>query len=402
VIGRNVVIRHPHRIVLGDNVIVDDNAVLDAKGNRDVSIRIGSDAIIGRNTILSCKQMAEQSGTIELGERANISVNCTLISESRLAIGARVLVAGHVYIIAGGNHGIDRTDIPILEQPMVHKGGVAIEDDCWLGAGAGIAGGILLVAGIIAGTAGREAWQLVLWPILLVLRGLNYLVDWIVLALALIAYIIFLPIFWVVQRLIQDRDEPDFVQETGEVLEPAAETPGPIEVLPDPVLQVLQWAIVAGIILFVIWFALRQLRKRQIAKSEDDEYEVRESVWSKDALMNDLSEMLRSLRPDWTRRRGGINLRRAPETVRDAYRYTLVHAGRQGYARVLNESPIRYSTRLKSTEPAVSDPLDDLTERYLRARYAEQTSEEDVQIAREDWEAIRERLRRQQNRERGE
>lgn len=134
VVGRNVVIRHPHRIVLGDNVILDDNVVLDGKGNRDVAIRVGSNSIIGRNTILSCKQMTDRSGTIELAERVNISVNCTLISESRLTIGARVLIAGHVYMVAGGNHGIERTDIPILEQPMVHKGGIAIEDNCWVGA----------------------------------------------------------------------------------------------------------------------------------------------------------------------------------------------------------------------------------------------------------------------------
>jgi acetyltransferase-like isoleucine patch superfamily enzyme len=144
VIGRNVVIRHPHRIHLGDHVIIDDNVVLDAKGNRDVSIHVGSNTIIGRNTILSCKQLADQSGTIELAEHVNISVNCTLISESRLTIGARVLVAGHVYIVAGGNHGIDRTDVPILDQPMVHKGGVGIEDNCWIGAHVTVLDGVTI------------------------------------------------------------------------------------------------------------------------------------------------------------------------------------------------------------------------------------------------------------------
>lgn len=144
VIGRNVVIRHPHRIVLGDHVIIDDNVVLDGKGNQSVSIRIGANSIIGRNTILSCKQMADQSGTIELADRVNISVNCTLISESRLTIGARALIAGHVYIVAGGNHGIERTDVPILEQPMVHKGGVAIEDDCWIGAHVTMLDGVVI------------------------------------------------------------------------------------------------------------------------------------------------------------------------------------------------------------------------------------------------------------------
>lgn len=129
VIGRNVTLRHPHRIVLRDRAVIDDNAVLDAKGDGDVMIEVGPDAIVGRNTLLSCK-----GGTIRLGARANISVNCSLLSETTLEIGERVLIAGHCYIVAGGNHGIDRTDLAPLDQPRVHKGGVRIEDNCWLGA----------------------------------------------------------------------------------------------------------------------------------------------------------------------------------------------------------------------------------------------------------------------------
>jgi len=129
VFGRNVTIRHPHRIKFGDNVIIDDNAVLDGKGESDVTIEIGSGTIIGRNSILSCK-----GGSIRLADRVNISVNCTLISETLVSIGESVLIAGHCYLIAGGNHGLERTDIPILEQPLIEKGGIDIKAYCWLGA----------------------------------------------------------------------------------------------------------------------------------------------------------------------------------------------------------------------------------------------------------------------------
>jgi len=129
VIGRNVTIRHPHRIILGDRVVIDDQCVLDAKGDHDQSIVIGDDAIVGRNTVLSCK-----GSTIHLGRRANLSGNCTLISETKLQIGNLVLIAGHCYLIAGGNHGMDRTDVPIVDQPMVEKGGIVIGDHSWLGA----------------------------------------------------------------------------------------------------------------------------------------------------------------------------------------------------------------------------------------------------------------------------
>ncbi|MEM1445434.1 MAG: acyltransferase [Planctomycetota bacterium] len=144
VIGRGVTVRHPHRIRLGDNVVIDDHAVLDAKGSQDVAIDLGADTVIGRNTVLSCKSMGSNSGKFVLAERVNISCNCTLISETEFTIGTKVLIAGHCYMIAGGNHGTDRVDIPILDQPMIEKGGVHIEDHAWLGANVTVLDGVTI------------------------------------------------------------------------------------------------------------------------------------------------------------------------------------------------------------------------------------------------------------------
>lgn len=139
VIGRNVCFRHPNRIRLGNEVVIDDNCVLDAKGDSEEGITIGDGAIVGRNTIVSCK-----GGSIEIGDNTNISANCMLVSETRLSIGSSVLIAGMCCVIAGGNHGIERTDIPIIAQPMVSKGGVRIEDNCWLGANVTILDGVTI------------------------------------------------------------------------------------------------------------------------------------------------------------------------------------------------------------------------------------------------------------------
>ena len=57
-------LRHPHKIHIGSNVVIDDNCLLDAKGETNRGIRIGDGVFIGRNTILSCK-----NGDIELGRR---------------------------------------------------------------------------------------------------------------------------------------------------------------------------------------------------------------------------------------------------------------------------------------------------------------------------------------------
>lgn len=137
VIGRNVTIRHPHRVSIEDHAVIDDDVVLDGKGDADTTLHIGAGAIIGRNTILSCK-----GGQLAIGARANVSVNCTLISETELTIEDKVLVAGHCYVIAGGNHGLDQVDVPILEQPLEQQGGVRIERYGWIGAAAVVLDGV--------------------------------------------------------------------------------------------------------------------------------------------------------------------------------------------------------------------------------------------------------------------
>src|SRR5882762_4430687 len=98
VFGQNVVLRHPHKIHIGRNVVIDDNCLLDAKGETNRGIRIGDGVFIGRNTILSCK-----NGDIEIGDGANIGFNCEVFSASRVRIGANVLMAAYAYVI-GGDH----------------------------------------------------------------------------------------------------------------------------------------------------------------------------------------------------------------------------------------------------------------------------------------------------------
>ena len=72
-------LRHPHKIRIGDNVVIDDNCLIDAKGDANRGITIGSGVFVGRNTILSCK-----NGDIELGDGANVGFNCEIFSASRV------------------------------------------------------------------------------------------------------------------------------------------------------------------------------------------------------------------------------------------------------------------------------------------------------------------------------
>jgi len=129
VFGKSITIRHPHKIHIGDNVIIDDYAVLDAKGLDNKGIVIGDNVIIGRNSVISCK-----NGNITIGENSNIAMNCFIQSAKEVQIGKNVLFAAYCYVIGGGDHRYERTDIPIIAQGQIVQG-ITIEDNCWIGAG---------------------------------------------------------------------------------------------------------------------------------------------------------------------------------------------------------------------------------------------------------------------------
>ncbi len=146
VFGHNVSLRHPHRIHIGDNVVIDDNCLLDAKGTSNDGIRIGDGVFVGRNTILSCK-----NGNIELADGANIGFNCEVFSASQVRIGANVLMAAYSYVI-GGDHAHSDPSRPVLEQSRTSRG-VSIGDGAWIGAGAKILDGVSVGDGAIIGAA---------------------------------------------------------------------------------------------------------------------------------------------------------------------------------------------------------------------------------------------------------
>jgi acetyltransferase-like isoleucine patch superfamily enzyme len=127
VFGVNVTLRHPHKIAIGDNVVIDDGCCLDAKGTDNTGIAIGTGVFIGRNTILSCK-----NGDIVIDDHANLGFNCEIFSASRVRVGKNILMAAYTYLV-GGDHLYDRIDIPVLQQGRTARG-IDVDDNVWLGA----------------------------------------------------------------------------------------------------------------------------------------------------------------------------------------------------------------------------------------------------------------------------
>ena len=144
--GHHIVLRHPWKIGIGDNTIIDDYCLLDAKGETNEGISLGRGVFVGRNTILSCK-----NGNIKIGDGANIGFNCEIFSSSNVELGENVLMAAYCYIIGGG-HEFRDTAVPVVEQKEVSSG-INIWTNVWLGAGVKVLDGVSIGKDAIIGTS---------------------------------------------------------------------------------------------------------------------------------------------------------------------------------------------------------------------------------------------------------
>lgn len=144
--GRNVTIRVPRRIELGAGTIIDDNAVLDAKGDSQHSfIRCGHKVEISRNAILSCKQ----KGSITLGNFVSLGRNVLLSARAPLHIGDNCSIGPYACILASG-HDWQDTQQPILLQDRP-VGPIIIGENVWIGAHVTIMDGVTIGDNTIIG-----------------------------------------------------------------------------------------------------------------------------------------------------------------------------------------------------------------------------------------------------------
>jgi acetyltransferase-like isoleucine patch superfamily enzyme len=144
VFGQGVVLRHPHKIRLGDGVTVDDLVVLDAKGTSNRGIEIGDGVFLGRGTILSCKD-----GDITLGDHTNLGFHCEVFSGSSVVVGRHGLFAAQAYLVGGG-HEFEAAGVAVVDQPRVSSG-ITLGDNVWLGTGAKVLDGVRIGSDVVVG-----------------------------------------------------------------------------------------------------------------------------------------------------------------------------------------------------------------------------------------------------------
>lgn len=110
-IGENVTFQNPDCIYFGKNNTI----------NKDV-------------LFLPVKNYAgcSYSPKIEIGDGVWFGTRNSFGCIDKIKIGNNVLFAGFVHI-TDHSHGYEDYDAPIMEQKLISKGPVIIDDDCWLG-----------------------------------------------------------------------------------------------------------------------------------------------------------------------------------------------------------------------------------------------------------------------------
>ena len=142
--GVNVTLRHPHKIRIGNDVLIDDGCVLDAKGSTNEGITVGNGVFLGRLSSVNTKD-----GDIVLEDGVNVGAFCTIFSASQVRCGQNTLFAAYSYVVGGG-HDMARTDVAIIDQQRPSRG-IAIGPNCWIGAGVSVLDGVTIGRDVVVG-----------------------------------------------------------------------------------------------------------------------------------------------------------------------------------------------------------------------------------------------------------
>ncbi len=147
IFGKDLTLRHPSKISIGEAVVIADGVSLEARGDASSSVMIGNHVVIGEHASIGCKY-----GNVRIGNYVNISEGAHLgaIQGNSLEIDDYALIAPFTYI-GGVRYHTERTDIPIVQQGLDPRGGTRIGRGAWLGTRAVVLDGTSVGDGAIVG-----------------------------------------------------------------------------------------------------------------------------------------------------------------------------------------------------------------------------------------------------------
>lgn len=248
------------------------------------------------------------------------------------------------------------------------------------------------VAILAAGIFSRQFLDTVLWMLSPVFWLLGLVFQIVVLIVAVLAFIILTPIFWLIgerdPRALEVTPEPSELEGQQEMAERATE----VFQMPDPLRY-----LIAAIVLFAILSLLTRYVFKRKSKSRPPTGEERESVLDWNDLLNNAGDRLKNLfrrpaRPDPLAHLRGDETWLHTLRIREAYVKLQARGSALGRARRDTETAEEYRPRVGSGfDPATGAPaaVDAMTGRYRKARYSgKPASAEDADIVEVNWKTI--------------
>ncbi len=216
-------------------------------------------------------------------------------------------------------------------------------------------------------------------------------------------------LYWVgsfLVNLIKSKDIPEFEMPDFTIEEEAAEESALSTPVSEIVILALKWALFAIITIVVIYLLSRAIRRFRISRAKTDVTEVNESLWSWGAFAADVRLFLSTIwQRLWRRRKEITPDNVAPHHyleekvegtmgIREIYRRLLWQASLFGMGRRAYETPYEYRGRLGQQVPDGQEPLSEITDLYVNARYGEvETGRGQIERANGLWQTLKGLLR---------
>lgn len=129
IIGRNCVFRNPHRIFIGNKVVIDENCVIDARGAGPQGLRLADGALLSRGV-----QVRSKGGPIYVGKNVNIGDNTLIVSSAGIWIGDDAAIASGCQIV-GGTFATREFEKPAAKRASTTAGPIRVGKGTWLATG---------------------------------------------------------------------------------------------------------------------------------------------------------------------------------------------------------------------------------------------------------------------------
>lgn len=145
-IGKQVKIRCPKSITIGQGSTIHDNCYINAMSKRGITI--GKNFSLGNNSIIDCTGVMTNLGEgLTVGDNVGISQRFTLFVRGKVEIGSDTIIGPCVTMIAE-NHIHNEMNTLIRNQGVDRKG-ISIGKNCWIGANVTILDGVTIGEGAI-------------------------------------------------------------------------------------------------------------------------------------------------------------------------------------------------------------------------------------------------------------